>query len=105
MEPSSKDRLKKKLKDKKNHRTGGTSSIPGLSGTDNDIFNMLNQVNQMLKQNPDMVKKVSKCVSSVFENKGLMESLVNEIKNNTEVQEDQVFESKPSTSSDDAVVK
>ena len=38
----------------------------------------------MLKQNPGMVKKVSKCVNSIFENKNLMDSLVNEIKTNVQ---------------------
>ena len=45
---------------------------------------MLNQVNKMLKENPKMVKKVSKCVNSIFENKNLMDSLVNEIKTNVQ---------------------
>ena len=36
----------------------------------------------MLKKNPEMVKKVSKCVNSIFENKDLMSSLVSEIEIN-----------------------
>ena len=84
---SPKDILKKKLKQKKEKRTHSSdeSGFPGLGlSGDNDIFAMLNQVNQMLKQNPEMVKRVSKCVSGVFENKSLMETLVNEIKVNTD---------------------
>jgi hypothetical protein len=70
------DRLKKKINNKKKNRTGKPPDINDSS----DIFNMLNQVNQMLKQNPEMVKKVSKSVNSIFENKALMESIVKEIK-------------------------
>ena len=85
--PTPKEVLKKKLKAKREHRNGQSSSgqngIPEIDA-DNNIFAMLSQVNAMLKQNPDMVKKVSKCVSTIFENKTLMESLVNEIKINTD---------------------
>ena len=40
---------------------------------------MLSQVNMMLKDNPEMVKKVSKCVNNIFENKELMGNLVSEL--------------------------
>jgi hypothetical protein len=40
---------------------------------------MLNQVNQLLKQNPSMVKKVSSCVNNIFENKDLLTSIVSQI--------------------------
>ena len=36
-----------------------------------DFMNMFNQVNKMLKENPEMIKKVSKCVNNIFENKEL----------------------------------
>jgi tryptophanyl-tRNA synthetase len=78
---STKDRLRKKLKNKKESRTGKKDTSPETVDEDN-LFNMLNQVNQMLKQNPNMVKKVSKCVNSIFENKDLMQSLVSEIESN-----------------------
>lgn len=85
MDSSTKTRLKKKLKDKKNKRTGVSGSLPSFEDDgEESLFNMLNQVNQMLKQNPDMVKKVSKCVNSIFENKDLMNSLVSEIEQNVE---------------------
>ena len=82
MDPSSsktKDRLRKKLKNKSG------KSDPEKIDEDN-LFDMLNQVNKMLKKNPQMIKKVSKCVNSIFENKELMSSLVSEIETN--VQED-----------------
>ena len=78
---STKDRLRKKLKNKKESRSGKKDVTPDKIDEDN-LFNMLNQVNQMLKQNPNMVKKVSKCVNSIFENKDLMSSLVSEIETN-----------------------
>ena len=59
------------------------SNAGGLN--EESLFNMLNQVNQMLKQNPDMVKKVSSCVNNIFENKNLMQSLVSEIEENIKV--------------------
>ena len=74
MESATKKRLRKKLNKKETE--------PDLS--EESLFTMLNQVNKMLKENPKMVKKVSKCVNSIFENKNLMDSLVNEIKTNVQ---------------------
>ena len=75
MDSSAKDRLKKKLKNKKESRAGkSTEKID-----EDNLFTMLNQVNKMLKENPNMVKKVSKCVNSIFENKDLMNTLKSEI--------------------------
>jgi hypothetical protein len=70
MESATKKRLRKKL------------NKPEEDVSEESLFTMLNQVNKMLKENPKMVKKVSKCVNSIFENKNLMDSLVNEIKTN-----------------------
>ena len=47
--------------------------------TEGNLNDMMNQVNEMLKKNPDMVKKVSKCVNSIFENESLINNLVSEI--------------------------
>jgi len=87
MESTTKDRLRKKINNKKNKRNGkesGSSEDPEKLNEDS-LFTMLNQVNQMLKSNPNMVKKVSKCVNSIFENKDLMNSLVSEIENNVKL--------------------
>jgi len=62
-----------------------SSSVNSNGINEDSLFNMLNQVNQMLKQNPDMVKKVSSCVNNIFENKNLMQSLVSEIEENIKV--------------------
>ena len=89
MDTTTKERLRKKLKNKKEQRSGklNTEKVD-----EDNLFNMLNQVNKMLKENPQMVKKVSKCVNSIFENKDLMNSLVSEIESN--VQDSQALESK-----------
>jgi hypothetical protein len=90
MESTTKERLRKKINNKKNKRAGkesGRSEDPEKMDEDS-LFNMLNQVNQMLKSNPNMVKKVSKCVNSIFENKDLMNSLVSEIENNVKLDSD-----------------
>ena len=81
METPTRDRLRKKLNKKK-----GTSS-PKPSN-ENNIFDMLNQVNQILKQNPEMVSKVNKCVSTIIENKDLMTKLTSEIQTNIQGESD-----------------
>ena len=119
---SSKERLKKKINNKRDKRngknksesapssSGGLEGLSGLSGLggleglnrlgglnglngmdESSLFSMLNKVNHMLKQNPEMIKKVSKCVNNVFDNKDLMSSLVSEI---SKTQEDQTFVNK-----------
>jgi hypothetical protein len=44
-----------------------------------NISDMMREVNAMLQKNPEMVKKVSKCVNNIFENDTLMSKLVSEI--------------------------
>ena len=90
MESTTKERLRKKINNKKNKRAGKepASSEDPEKVDEDSLFNMLNQVNQMLKSNPNMVKKVSKCVNSIFENKDLMNSLVSEIENNVKLDSD-----------------
>jgi len=82
MDSSLKDRLKKKIRDKKNKRSGKESNSEHEKVDSEKLFGMINEVNQMLKNNPNMVKKVSKCVNNIFENKDLMNTLVSEIENN-----------------------
>jgi len=69
-----KERLKKKLL-KKGKKV--KNEVDDESET--NLFKMLNDVNNMLKKNPNMVKKVSNCVNSIFENKELMNTLATEI--------------------------
>ena len=80
METPTRDRLRKKLNKKK-----GTSA---KTSNENNIFDMLNQVNQILKQNPEMVSRVNKCVSTIVENKDLMSKLTSEIQSNIEADSD-----------------
>jgi hypothetical protein len=83
MENKTKERLRKKLNKKKGNTTAETS----FSEDNNVVMDMLNNMNKMLRENPEMVNKVSKCVSNIIDNKNLMETLTNEIKNNLTVQD------------------
>ena len=74
MERPTRDRLKKKLNKKKN--------VPDATPDDNNIFDMLSQVNKILKENPEMVTKVNKCVANIIDNKDLMAKLTTEIQTN-----------------------
>ena len=80
---SSRDRLKKKLKDKKERRTGSSSNstLPGMS-ENTDIFSMISQVQSILKNNPEMVAKVSSCVNSLMSNPEVMNQLSSQIEQN-----------------------
>ena len=49
-----------------------------------NLGHMMSEVTRMLQQNPDMVKKVSKCVNNIFENDSLMSKLVSEINNDSD---------------------
>ena len=43
---------------------------------------MLENVNKMLKTNPQMLQQINKCVSTVMENKDLMESIKSQVQTN-----------------------
>jgi hypothetical protein len=61
------------------------SVMPALPfDEENDFLKMFNNVNQLMKENPQMIKEVNKCIGNIFENKDLMNNLVNEIKQNIE---------------------
>ena len=77
-ENSTKKRLQSKLKKKKNLPPQPPSSF----SEDNDFMKMLSQVNKILKTNPEMINKVSKCVESIMDNKSLMESLISNVESN-----------------------
>jgi hypothetical protein len=72
------DQLRKKLNKKRADK--GLEEVEPIN--DDSIFNMINQVNKTLKENPEMVKKISKCINNVFDNKDLMNSLINEVETN-----------------------
>jgi hypothetical protein len=80
-----KDRLTKKIK-KRGH--------PQEDDTDPNIFEMLGKVNEMLKQNPEMLNKVNKCVSTIMDNKDFMDKLSSQIKENIKL-EDPTGENEP----------
>jgi len=73
----SRQKLKSKLKKKREQRTGGGA------GGDLDIMDMLKNVNSILQTNPQMVRQVSKAVESMMGNQQLMDSLKNQIQHQT----------------------
>jgi hypothetical protein len=76
-----KKQLRKKLNKKRADK--GLEELENLENLDdNSLFNMINQVNKSLKENPEMVKNISKCINNVFDNKDLMSSLINEVQTN-----------------------
>ena len=77
METPTRDRLKKKLKKKKEALTG----IPVLDEEENDtdIFKMISQVQSILKTNPSLVNKVSSCVNNLMSNPEIMRQLSTQI--------------------------
>ena len=75
MENTTKERLQKKLKKKKESRSKGSSESK-IDFESNDIFDMISQVQNMLKTNPEMVAKVSNCVNSLMKNPEIMEQLI-----------------------------
>ena len=92
MENSSKTkyRLRKKLNKKKNAKNETNNVID-----ETNIMDMLNNMNKMLRENPEMVNKVSRCVSNIIDNKSLMENLTSQINlnlNDKDVVHDQTLE-------------
>ena len=85
MENSSKtkDRLRKKLNKKKNAKNETNNVID-----ETNIMDMLNNMNKMLRENPEMVNKVSRCVSNIIDNKSLMENLTSQINLNLNDKDD-----------------
>ena len=75
---SNKDRLRKKIKSKKSQRKPNAKPDIDLESS-GDLMGMLSQVNSMLKNNPDMIKKVSKCVNNIMKDQSLVETLTSQI--------------------------
>ena len=71
-----KDRLTKKSKKRGNPHKDDSQA------DESNIFEMLGKVNAILKQNPEMLTKVNKCVSNIIDNKDLMEKLSSQIQEN-----------------------
>jgi len=82
--------LKEKLRKKRNQRKKHEPTFDENS----DLLSMMDQVNKILKTNPQMVQQISKCVSNVMNNQELMESLTGQLKQELNVQDPQTFESK-----------
>ena len=75
-----KKKLREKLKKKRQERTSGaTPEPPPEMDKEMDFVKMMDQVNQILKTNPEMVRQESKCVSNVMSNPELMKSLAGQV--------------------------
>jgi hypothetical protein len=98
------DKLRQKLKKKQQKRQNvPCEPEPDQEPENLDFAKMMEQVNTILKTNPQMVKQINKCVNSVMGNKDLMTSLVNEVKQ--EIQDPQIFESNTQDEDLDASLK
>jgi hypothetical protein len=71
--------MNKPTNNKKNKRPKSSRSVPKGPIDPTNLNDMISQVHNLLKNDPEMVKKVSKCVNGIFENKELMESLVKQV--------------------------
>jgi len=84
----SKEKLKLKLKKKKEQRSahgdGGRSEPINPFDGQTDILQMMENVNKILKTNPQMVQQISKCVSNVMNNQELMSSLAGQLEKELE---------------------
>jgi len=90
-----KEKLRQKLRKKRNQRTNASEKNTigeDMLGEPN-ILKMMENVNKILKTNPQMVQQISKCVSNVMNNKDLMNSLAGQLENQISLQ-DQTLESK-----------
>ena len=89
-----KEKLREKLRKKREARKNNVPPFPftGDSTENPDIFKMIENVNKILKTNPQMVQQISKCVSNVMNNKDLMESLAGQLESELKVH-DQTLQS------------
>ena len=88
MEETPKEKLQKKLRQKSSRRNGNKSPPPPSEQPD-DILKMMEQVSQLLKSTPELVKQVSKCVNTVMGDKNLMENLTGKIQDQVLVNSDE----------------
>ena len=72
MDPNAREKLKEKLRKKR--QSARRNTVPSLDPDlgEMDLVKMMEQVNNVLRTNPQMVKQISKCVSNVMNNKNLM---------------------------------
>lgn len=89
MEIPARERLRQKLQKKKKNRERGNdktsvTGIPALdNGDDSNIFDMISQVQSILKNNPEMISKVNSCVNSLMGNQDLMNQLTSSLSSQT----------------------
>jgi len=74
------EKLRAKLRKKRDSRKNGATpeTVDPFNG-EMDLMKMMENVNKILKSQPQMVQKISKCVSNVMNNKDLMDSLAKQL--------------------------
>jgi len=74
------EKLRAKLRKKRDSRKNGATpeAVDPFNG-EMDLMKMMENVNKILKSQPQMVQKISKCVSNVMNNKDLMDSLAKQL--------------------------
>jgi hypothetical protein len=87
MEPSpTKKRLQRKMSARQSEGVPGSTGPEGVPGStrpeEPNIFDMLNQVNKMLKENPTMLEQVNKCMNGIIKDPEIMSSLTAQINKN-----------------------
>jgi hypothetical protein len=93
-----KEKLRNKLKKKREALQNRTTlPDPEEESGEHDILKMMEQVNKVLRTNPQMVQQISKCVTNVMNNKDLMQSLAGQLN-----VQDQTLESSSLTDKVDA---
>jgi hypothetical protein len=97
------EKLKEKLRKKRQEKRKNGGNLPpnDIFNGETDIMKMMENVNKILKTNPQMVQQISKCVSNVMGNKELMNSLAGQLENQINIQ-DQTLESKSPAGNCDA---
>ena len=70
-----KEKLREQLKKKKTRRV---KKEPSMSG-ENDLLNMMEHIQGILKSNPSLVEQVNTCVQKVMSDKTLMESITGKL--------------------------
>jgi len=80
MDPEVKEKLHKKLRNKREQRRNNrqTPPLPSID-TEQDFFKMMENVNKILKTNPQMIQQISNCMSNVLGNKDLMNTITGQL--------------------------
>jgi uridylate kinase len=102
---SSRDALRQKIKNKQNARSRKDKSEMKIPENTEDFMGMLQQVQNVLKTNPEMMNKISSVVNSMMSDPTIMNNIQESLKTETGQISSQTLESNCSGGSSDAVSK